>query len=178
MSPDRSPKSRAGLLFCGSILLPVLTGCSTLGIAETKDVTAMEARIDNENQQINTRLEASLANQQELQAQVNQLMQSQSATAAQVDSLVHHFEIAREWLKDLNIDSLSEDVSTIHRVSAEANDRSRKVTEFYVEWIRNQHETLGKQLQALEASLKESAPPPSSEGSRGQDDSGDSGGGS
>ena len=154
-----------------ALTVPFATGCSTLGIATTEELTDLESRIQTSGRTSNTRLD-------KIETDQATILQQMSEISASIDSLNTSFANASEWLKTMNLDTISADAKNATNAATLAEARSRKFLDYYLAWIKSQHTALEKQIADLEASMKpaaeESEKP--AEDTSGDDSSDDSGG--
>jgi septal ring factor EnvC (AmiA/AmiB activator) len=158
-----------------AVLVPVMSGCSTLGIATTEDLTALENRLQSSNNSTSARLDNLEQEKTDLQSTLTQI-------SADIDTLNNRFARASEWLKNMNLDTISQDAQDASQAAMNAESRSRAFLAEYLEWVKAQHAMLEEQIATLEAHMqKEPADtetptePPADSGS--DDTSSDDGGG-
>jgi uncharacterized protein involved in exopolysaccharide biosynthesis len=145
-------------LFLLSMSLWALSGCATLGIATTDEMTQLETDLRAENRRASTRiqtLEQEVAQLEELQEKMSEvestlvrLNQFEQQTTADVDSLMTMFREATEELEAMGLNTMAEDLAT-----AKAN--SRYVANSYITLLRSEYESLGAQIQELERMMRE-----------------------
>jgi uncharacterized phage infection (PIP) family protein YhgE len=138
------------VLLAIALAAPILNGCSTLGIATTDDITAMESRLQNSDRSTVTRVDNLERGTNDMQVTLNQI-------TSNIDSLSAQFSRARVWLETMNLDTISADAQEATKAATSAEARSRAFLEHYLEWIKEQHATLEKQITALEAQMKQGA---------------------
>jgi paraquat-inducible protein B len=156
-----------------ALAVPLLNGCSQLGIAKADDVTAMETRLSNENKATNSRIDALEKNTGDMQKSLDEI-------TTNLDSLKVRFQRAHQWLETMNLDTVTADARKASEAANLAAAQSKSFFSVYMAWIKSQYEDLGKQIADLEKAF-----PPDGSGKKaaGQIEqkkstgSGDSGGG-
>jgi chromosome segregation ATPase len=146
--PYNALRPHAAVLLALALVLPVLNGCSTLGIATTDDITAMEARLQSANSATDTRVNTLEQNTADMQQTLNEI-------TASLDTLNARFARAKTWIETMNIDTISADVQEASQKAMSAEARSRAFLEHYLEWIKSQQALFEQQIVTLEAKLKQ-----------------------
>ena len=108
-----SPSLSLGALLLLVGAAPLLTGCSTLGIAEVKNVDAT-------NQQQDSKINGVDQRTQSTETAIQQLTQQQQTYGARIDSLNSNVTQMRAWLESLNVDTISQDA---HQASTRRSPR-------------------------------------------------------
>jgi outer membrane murein-binding lipoprotein Lpp len=150
-----------------ALAVPLLNGCSQLGIAKADELAATESRLEQSNNATNGRIDT-------LEKNTNDMQQSLNEIAASIDTLNARFERAKVWLETMNIDTISEDVQEASKAAMTASAQSKSFFTFYLAWIRTQHAELGKQITTLEKEFKQEGSKPEE---KSPSDSGEGGGG-
>jgi chromosome segregation ATPase len=144
------------------VLAPlVLVGCSTLGIAETKDTEALDSRLTSQTRQNATNIQQTQNQVAGMDTTVARLARNDAQTQARLDSLSANFAAANEWLKQFNIDTIAEDAeAATHRAQA-ADARTQAISRYFLDKARLDSENLLRQIQEFQAfldSLERAAP--------------------
>lgn len=172
----RGARSCTVLALAFALAVPFLNGCSQLGIATADELAATDTRVESYNSSANTRLDGLEKNTSDMQTTLNQI-------TASIDTLNARFARASEWLKTMNLDTISTDAQKASAAAISAEARSAAFLAHYLEWIKAQHAALEEQITTLEAKMKQSAEgaskPPSDKptDSGGDDGSSSEGGG-
>ena len=140
---SRTPGRRRIAFFLLVALVPVLSGCSQLGIATTDDLEATESRMQNSNRTTNSRLDS-----------VEQLSKDLSAD---IDSLNVRFQRASEWLKTMNLDTISKQANDASAAAIALEQQNRMFITKYLEWLKAQQKLIAEQITAIEAKMEASA---------------------
>ncbi len=138
----------AALLFALAMAVPIFNGCSTLGIATTDELTAMESSVRTSNNSTNTRID-------NLEKSTGELQTTLAQMTASIDTLNARFARAKTWLETMNVDTISADAQRASEAAMSAEARSRAFLEHYLEWIKEQHAALEKQIATLETKMKQ-----------------------
>ena len=138
----------AAILLALVMAVPFLNGCSTLGIATTDELTAMESSQRTSNNSTNTRIDNLEKSTGDLQTTLTQM-------TASIDTLNVRFARAKTWLETMNIDTITADAQKASDAALSAEARSRAFLEHYLEWIKAQHAALEQQITTLEAQIKQ-----------------------
>jgi chromosome segregation ATPase len=138
----------AAALLAAALVVPFLNGCSTLGIATTDELTAMESSQRTSNNSTNTRIDNLEKSTGDLQTTLTQM-------TASIDTLNARFARAKTWLETMNVDTISADAQKASEAAMSAEARSREFLEHYLEWIKAQHAALEQQITTLEAKMKQ-----------------------
>jgi uncharacterized phage infection (PIP) family protein YhgE len=142
------PRRLAVVVLALVLTVPLLNGCSTLGIATTKDLTATESRLQDSNRANSTRLDNLEKNTADMQQTLTEITTS-------LDTLNTRFVRAKAWLEHMSLDTISADAKAATEAATLAESRSRMFLENYVEWLKAQYALLGKQIDELDAKMKE-----------------------
>jgi chromosome segregation ATPase len=138
----------AVVLLALALAAPLLSGCSTLGIATSEELSATESRLENSSRATNSRLD-------NLEKGTADLQQTLAQITSSIDSLNTGFARAKKWLETMNLDTISADAQAASNAAVSAEARSRAFLKHYLEWIKQQHALLEKQIATLEAQMKE-----------------------
>lgn len=140
---------------------PFLSGCSTLGIATTDELTATENRLQGSNSATNARLD-------QLEQGSTDMQQTLTQITASLDSLNANFAEAKAWLQTMDLDTISEDAKSATQAATEAESRSRAFLAHYLEWLKAQQDLINQQITMLESKLNQTTgtldPPDTDEG--------------
>ena len=153
-----------------ALAVPLLGGCSTLGIATLDDLSASEAQIRNTNTATATRID-------ELEKENADMQQTLTQVTASLDTLNNRFQRASVWLQNMNLDTISADAQKAQDAAMSAEARAAAFLTHYVEWMKKQQALIQEQIAALEAKME--AAPSDAEtpaGDGGGDESSDGGG--
>jgi uncharacterized phage infection (PIP) family protein YhgE len=142
------PRRLAVVVLALVLAVPLLNGCSTLGIATTKDLTATESRLQDSNRANSTRLDNLEKNTADMQQTLTEITTS-------LDTLNTRFVRAKAWLEHMSLDTISADAKAATEAATLAESRSRMFLENYLEWLKAQYALLGKQIDELDAKMKE-----------------------
>jgi outer membrane murein-binding lipoprotein Lpp len=129
---------------------PFLSGCSTLGIATTDDLTAAESRLQNSQRATTTRVDNLEKNTSDLQATLTQI-------SSNIDTLNTRFARAKVWLENMNIDTIAADSQEASAAAISAEARSRAFFSHYLDWIKSLNAMLEEQITTLETQMKSDA---------------------
>jgi len=135
--------------FLLATLLPVLSGCSQMGIATTDDLEATESRLQNSNRTTNSRLDSVEQLSKDSQATLNDL-------SADIDSLNVRFLRASAWLKTMNLDTISKQANDASAAAIALEQQNRVFVTKYLEWLKAQQKLIAEQITAIEAKMKAS----------------------
>jgi len=170
---DKGFRRHAVVLLGLALAVPLLNGCSQLGIATADDLTAMEARLQNTSRATDTRVDT-------LEKSTADMQQTLTEITTSLDTLNARFARAKVWIETLNMDTISADVQNASKQAMSAESRTRAFLEHYLEWIKAQQVLLDQQVTALEAKMKESgegeAKSPDSTEDKSTEESADTGG--
>ena len=144
----RGHRRCAVVVLASAMAEPLLNGCSTLGIATTDELTATENRLQSSNTTTNARLDGLEKNTSDMQTTLSQM-------TASVDTLNARFARAKEWIESINIDTISSDAQAAQKAAMDAEARSRAFLTHYLEWLKSQQALLAKQIETLEAQMKQ-----------------------
>ena len=147
---DKGLRHHAVVLLAFALAVPLLNGCSTLGIATADDLTAMEARLQNTNRTTDTRVD-------NLEKGTTDMQQTLNEISSSIDTLNARFARAKTWIETINIDTMSADVQEASKAAMSAESRSRAFLSHYLEWIKAQQALLEKQIATLEAKMTQDA---------------------
>ncbi len=136
----------AVVLLALALAVPFLTGCSTLGIATSDDLTAMESSLRNSNNATNTRIDNVEKSTGDMQAELTQITTS-------LDSLNVRFARAATWLETMSLDTIAEESKKATEEARAVAAVSRVFFQNYLEWIKEQHAALDLQIKTLEAQV-------------------------
>jgi predicted nucleic acid-binding Zn-ribbon protein len=143
-----------------ALAIPFLGGCSTLGIATTEELDAVNGRLESSNRSTGTRLDA-------LEKDSADLQQTLGEMTASIETLNSQFAEAKTWLETMNIASITEDSQKATAAATAAETRIRLFLTHYLEMLRAQQASLEEQITVIEAKMNESpksqepvAPPP------------------
>jgi hypothetical protein len=136
----------AVVLLALALAVPFLSGCSTLGIATSDDLTAMESSLRNSNNATNTRIDNVEKSTGDMQAELTQMTTS-------LDSLNVRFARAATWLETMSLDTIAEDSKNATEQARAAAAISQDFFKNYLEWIKAQHAALDQQIKTLEAQV-------------------------
>ncbi len=136
--------------FLLATFLPVLSGCSMLGIATTDDLEAAESRLQNSNRTTTSRLDSVEKLSKDSQANLKEL-------TADIDSLNVRFQRASEWLKTMNLDTISKQANDASAAAIALEQQNRVFITKYLEWLKAQQELIAEQITVIEAKMKASA---------------------
>jgi chromosome segregation ATPase len=151
---------------------PLLTGCSTLGIAEVKNVDAKNQQQDSQINGVDQRVQST-------EAAIQQIAQQQQAYSARIDSLDANVTQMRTWLASLNVDTIAQDAQRATALAEEAEGRTRSIISHYLARLQKELTALEAEIAAAQQQLDASGTSSSSESSgvniTTTDDSGDGG---
>jgi len=163
----------AVLVLVLAVAVPFLNGCSTLGIAKTDDLAAMERRLQSSGSSTDKRVDTLEKSTTETQQTLNQI-------SANIDTLNTRFVRAKGWLETMNLDTIAADAHDASIVAQSAASNSNAFFTQYLEWVKGQHSLLEQQIKMLEARINEDASEvskPSGSGDASSEKPADSGGG-
>jgi len=153
----------AAAFLAAAFVLPLATGCSTLGIATTEELEAVDSRVQTQHRSNTSRLDT-------IEQQNAQMLQQLSQISSRLDTLETGFEQARVWLEALNLDEISDAAKTASDLTATMQAQSQAFLVNYLRWIKTQRDVLDEQLIELEKKLntqsddeKPVEPPPPSD---------------
>jgi len=121
-----------------------------LGIATTDDLEATESRLQNSNRTTNSRLDSVEKLSKDSQANLKEL-------TADIDSLNVRFQRASEWLKTMNLDTISKQANDASAAAIALEQQNRVFITKYLEWLKAQQELIAEQITVIEAKMKASA---------------------
>jgi hypothetical protein len=136
----KDPRRVAVAVLALALAVPLMNGCSQLGIAKTEDLTATESRLD---QRLDT-----------VEKNTGDMQQTLGEITASLDTLNTRFARASEWLHEMNLDTISKDAKSATEAATLAETRSRNFLEHYLEWLKAQYELLGQQIATLDEKMK------------------------
>ena len=149
----RATSTRTRFLFiltALALMLPLVNGCSTFGIATVDDLDAAESRMQTANRATTSRIEALEQSNADMQTSVQQV-------TANFAELQKQFDDAKTWLEGIDLEHLAETSKT-------AEARSQAIVDGYLQWAKDQRNLLDEQIKAIEASQsKKDAPPPATD---------------
>jgi hypothetical protein len=145
---NRQFRDRAIALLVFVLILPLLGGCSQLGIAKVDDVTAMETRLQNSSRANSTRLDGVEKSTADMQTTLTELSTS-------IDTLNTRFLRAKAWLETMNLDTISQDAKEASDKALVAEARSKEFFAVYLEWIKSMQALLEKQINLLDTKMKD-----------------------
>ena len=163
----------AVLVLVLALAVPFLNGCSTLGIAKTDDLAAMEKRLQSSGSSTDKRVDTLEKSATETQQDLNQI-------SANIDTLNPRFVRAKGWLETMNLDTIATDAHDASKVAQSAASNSNAFFTQYLEWVKAQHTLLEQQIKMLEDRINEDAKgvsKPSGSGDTSSEKPADSGGG-
>jgi hypothetical protein len=167
-------RDRAIAVLVFVLVLPLLGGCSQLGIAKTDDLTAVETRLTNATRANSTRLDAVEKNTADMQKTLTELSTS-------IDTLNTRFLRAKAWLETMNLDTITKNADEASQMALAAEARSQEFFRVYLEWLKTMQTSLQEQIKLLESKTKEdpaeTRKTPASTGDTGGTDSSTGGGG-
>jgi prefoldin subunit 5 len=130
-----------------ALAVPLLNGCSQLGIATADDLTATESRLENSNRATNSRIDTLEKSTSDMQVSLNEI-------AASIDTLNARFGRAKVWLETMNIDTIAQDAEKATNAALAAESNAMAFFTQYLEWIKQQHAALEEQIKTLETATK------------------------
>ncbi len=167
---NRSQRSALALLLAVALIVPLLGGCSTLGIATLDDLNATETRLRTSNNAAATRID-------DIEKDKADMQQTLMQVTASLDTLNSRFERASVWLQNMNLDTISADAQRAQQAAMSAESRAAAFLTHYIEWMKAQQTLLQEQIAALEAKMENAETGASGSGDEGASDKpADSGG--
>ena len=140
-----------GITIIGAVVLAAalfaLSGCSTLGIATTKETEAMQAWQDSLGEVVYT-MNARLANLDSVEAELKRM---ESESGAAMDSLEVRMDRAQTWVAELGLDEISRDAREAATAANNANRTSLAVTDAYLQNIIDRRDALTDHAVEIEA---------------------------
>ena len=140
-----------GITIIGAVVLAAalfaLSGCSTLGIATTKETEAMQAWQDSLGEVVYT-MNARLANLDSVEAELKRM---ESESGAAMDSLEVRMDRAQAWVAELGLDEISRDAREAATAANNANRTSLAVTDAYLQNIIDRRDALTDHAVEIEA---------------------------
>jgi len=166
---------RHAVVLLGFVLaVPLLSGCSQLGIATADDLTTTESRLENSNRATNSRIDTLEKSTSDMQVSLDEI-------AASIDTLNARFGRAKIWLETMNIDTIAQDAEKATNAALAAESNAMAFFTQYLAWIRQQHAALEEQIKTLETATKKDGSGAAKSSDKAGDDSSkkpdDSGGG-
>jgi hypothetical protein len=147
---ERKFHDGAILLLVFALVMPLLGGCSQLGIAKVDDLTATETRLQNQGRANTTRIETLEKADADMQKTLTELV-------AGVDTLNTRFMRAKAWLETMDLDTIADNANEASKLALSAEARSQDFFKNYLAWIREMQSLLQKQILLLEAKMEDSA---------------------
>ena len=163
----------AVLVLVLALAVPFLNGCSTLGIAKTDDLAAMERRLQSSGSSTNKRVDSLEKSATETQQILNQI-------SANTDTLNTRFGRAKVWLETMNLDTIAAEAHDASKVAQSAANNSNAFFTQYLEWIKAQNALFEQQIKMFEDKMNKDATgasKPSDTGDTSSEKPADSGGG-
>lgn len=133
-----------------------LSGCSTLGIATTKETEAMQAWQDSVGSVVST-MNTQLANLAVVEADLKRM---ESESSAAMDILTVRLDHAQTWVAELGLDEISRDAHEAANAANAANRTSLAITDAYLQNVIDRRDALtdhAVEIQALVDSLQAEA---------------------
>jgi hypothetical protein len=124
-----------------------LSGCSTLGVATTKETEAMQAWQDSLGRVVYT-MNARLANLDSVEAELKRM---ESESGAAMDSLEVRMDRAQAWVAELGLDEISRDAREAATAADNANRTSLAITDAYLQNIIDRRDALTDHAVEIEA---------------------------
>ncbi|UCH84922.1 MAG: hypothetical protein JSW50_04330 [Candidatus Latescibacterota bacterium] len=141
----------AVILIALAVAVPLINGCSTLGIATSEELQAVEGRLESSNRSTGARLD----NLEKDTADNQQALEQMTAT---MNDLNERFAEARTWLETMNLDTITQDSQRATAAATAAETRIRAFLTHYLEMLKNQQAALEKQIATIETKIN-TAPP-------------------
>jgi hypothetical protein len=126
-----------------------LSGCSTLGIATTKETESIQAWQDSTGQVVAAR-NARLANLDSFERELERI---ETESAAAIESLEVRLERAHAWVEALRLEEISERAHAATAAANTANQTSIAVTEAYLQNIIARRDALTAHATEVEAMM-------------------------
>ena len=145
---NREFRDRAIVLLVFAMVMPLLGGCATLGIATSDELTATETRLKNSTRANTTRIDNAEKSNAEMQKTLTELTTS-------IDTLNTRFLRAKAWLETMNMDTIAADAQEASQLALSAEARSREFFVQYLEWLKSMQAALVKQIELLETKMKD-----------------------
>jgi hypothetical protein len=139
----------AGLFLVLMLVVPLLNGCSQLGIATTDELEASENRLASSNQSTQSRIA-------DLEKSTGDMQQTLDTIAASVDSLNASFQRASVWLREMNLDTITSRAAEATEAAEEAEARTMLFLQHYLDWVKGQNAILDEQIKTLETAISKS----------------------
>ena len=130
-----------------AMALFALSGCSTLGIATTKDTAAMQAWQDSLGDVVYT-MNARLANLDSVEAELKRM---ETESNAAMDTLQTRMDRAQAWVAELGLDEIALDARAAAAAANDANRTSVAITDAYLANIIAQSAALTAHAADVEA---------------------------
>jgi len=134
-------------VFALVVLVPVISGCSQLGIATSDDLEATESRLQTSNRTTNSRLDT-------VEQSVTDTQTTMAMLTADIDTLGVRFSRAAKWLQEMNIDTISQQAHEASAAAIALEQQNRVFLAKYLEWLKAQQALIAEQIQVLDAKLQ------------------------
>jgi paraquat-inducible protein B len=144
---NRSQRFPLAVLLAVALIVPLMGGCSTLGIATLDDLNATETRLRTSSNATATRID-------DLEKDKADMQQTLTQVTASLDTLNSRFERASVWLQNMNLDTISADAQRAQQAAMSAESRAAAFLTHYIEWMKAQQTLLQEQIAALEAKME------------------------
>ncbi len=145
---SRKFREQAIVLLVFALAVPLLGGCSQMGIAKVDDVTAMETRLNNATRANSTRLDGVEKSTADMQTTLTEL-------STGIDTLNTRFLRAKAWLETMNLDTIAADANDASQKALAAEARSTEFFKVYLEWIKAMQTLLQEQITLLETKMED-----------------------